>query len=119
MVENVKETIRFYQEVLEFDLVDQVTNNDGQIDWAFVKKDEVMIMLQERTNLIGEYTILDIDRVRPSLSLFIFVDNIYELFDLVKDKCQVLKEIKVTSYGINEFAIADNNGYVLTFAEFK
>jgi len=52
-----------------------------------------------------------------SLLLYIKITEIRELFDEIKDKVNVLKDLEEIFYGATEFSIKDNNGYVLTFAE--
>ena len=117
MVENVKKTMDFYKNVLEFSIIDSVPNNEGNFDFAILSKDQCTLMLQKKESLIEEYPILETDQVKPSLSLFFITDDITKIAALVKKKTPFLKEIHETSYGTKEFAIADNNGYVLTFAE--
>lgn len=116
MVENVKETIDFYKNILNFSIIDSVPNSDGNFDFAILSKDQCTLMLQKKENLIEEYPILETEQIKPSLSLFFLTDDIQKLATLVKKKTSFLKEIHETSYGTKEFAIADNNGYVLTFA---
>ncbi len=40
-----------------------------------------------------------------------------KFFDQIKDNIKVVKELEKTFYGATEFSIADNNGYLLAFAE--
>jgi uncharacterized glyoxalase superfamily protein PhnB len=76
-------------------------------------------MFQDRENLIEEYTVLSVAKTQPSITLYITVDNLTELYGEFKNEGNVLCEMHKTFYGRNEFAIKDNNGYVLTFAEAK
>jgi len=117
MVENVDETIAFYQGILGFSMMDSASSDKGEVKWAFIQKDEVQLMLQEKENLIEEYPILSTAKLQPSLSLYMMVDDFDQLYEDVKSKHAILKDINVTSYGLTEFAIADNNGYVLTFSK--
>lgn len=47
------------------------------------------------------------------------VENHEELYNTLKEKVEVVKELFTTWYGMKEFYICDNNGYVLCFAEQK
>lgn len=117
MVESVDKTVGFYQEVLGFDLVASVPNEKGHLNFAILSKGSLMLMLQEKENFIAEYPILSTDSVRPSVSLYITVDNFNEIHEKIKSKTPILVDIHQTFYGTKEFAIADNNGYVLTITE--
>jgi uncharacterized glyoxalase superfamily protein PhnB len=60
---------------------------------------------------------LDTDKVHPSVTLYIAVDNFDELYQELKGRREILCDMHTTFYGSKEFAIADNSGYVLTFTE--
>jgi len=55
--------------------------------------------------------------VQPSVTLYITVDNFAEFYEELNGKCDVLCDVHTTFYGANEFAVKDNNGYVITVAE--
>jgi hypothetical protein len=74
-------------------------------------------MFQERTNLCAEYPILAAAATKPSISLFIMVDDFADFLASVNSRRELLVGEHTTFYGTKEFAVADNNGYVLTFAE--
>jgi uncharacterized glyoxalase superfamily protein PhnB len=117
MVESVDDSVAFYQNVLGFSVVDSVPNESGNLQFAILSKDNFTLMLQEKDNLTEEYPILNTDKVRPSVTLYIMVDNFDELYHELKGSYKILCDIHKTFYGSKEFAVADNNGYVLTFAE--
>jgi uncharacterized glyoxalase superfamily protein PhnB len=50
-------------------------------------------------------------------SLYIRVDHVDEVWKSIKDGAQVCYPIESFSYGMREFAIYDNNGYVLQFGQ--
>ncbi|HHX70833.1 MAG TPA: bleomycin resistance family protein [Gallicola sp.] len=117
MVENVSETIKFYNEILEFNILQSVPNKDGGLQFAILEKDKLNLMVQERRNFIEEYPTLTNEKVQPSISLYIQVEDIEKLYLKLKEKHEILKEMHKTFYGTSEFAIEDNNGYVLTFTQ--
>lgn len=117
MVDSVDETVEFYTKTLEFTVATSVPKKSGGLQFAILVKDGLMIMLQDRENLVDEYPILKAAKTQPSVTLFIKVDNFSVLYDALKNKCEILSEPHKTFYGNSEFAIKDNNGYVLTFAE--
>ena len=117
MVESVDESVAFYQDVLGFSVVNSVPNNSGALQFAILSKDNLFLMMQERTNLIEECPSLATDKVRPSATLYIMVDDFDALHEDLQGKLTLLCDTHTTFYGAKEFAIADNNGYVLTFTE--
>jgi uncharacterized glyoxalase superfamily protein PhnB len=119
MVENVDETAEFYCRALGFSILASVPKNTEGLQFAILAKDSLSVMIQDRENLIGEYPVLSTPKVQPSVTLYITVDNFAELYDELKGKCDIVCDVHMTFYGANEFAIKDNNGYVLTFAENK
>ncbi|TVX97722.1 VOC family protein [Cohnella terricola] len=117
-VNNVKETLAFYKDVLGFEVIDTVPEYEQPVlNWGLVKNGGAQLMLQEKANLEEEYPVLKSDSGAGCLTLFIKVNDLEGLFAQVKDKAQVIKSINKTFYGTKEFAIVDNNGFVLTFAE--
>lgn len=104
--ENIDETIGFYTRILGFNLIGR--NDEWQ--WASLKKDEVMIMLSqndyEKSNGIGF-----------TGSLYFNVDNVDELWEDLKTKAKVCYEIETFEWEMREFAVYDNNGYLLQFGQ--
>jgi uncharacterized glyoxalase superfamily protein PhnB len=117
MVESVDDSVAFYQNVLGFSVVASVPSKSEKLQFAILSKDNLMLMLQEKNNLTAEYPILNTDKVHPSVTLYIMVDNFDELYHSLKERYEILRDIHTTFYGSKEFAVADNNGYVLTFTE--
>lgn len=114
-VSNMPETIAFYK-MLGFNVTMSVPENGDDLVWAMMVNGSVTIMFQTYESL-GE-TLPEIQRKDGgSLLLYINLKNIREFFESIKDKVNVLAGLDVTFYGATEFAILDNNNYVLTFAE--
>ncbi len=116
MVKNVKETIKFYEGKLGFQKVLSVPEEGEVLNFAILNKDKISIMLQEQKNLIEEYPTLKTDKIVPTFTLFITVDDVASMYNELKDKVKIAKEIHKTFYGKDEFAIFDNNGNVLTIS---
>jgi uncharacterized glyoxalase superfamily protein PhnB len=116
MVESVEESLEFYRKTLGFTEVASVPNEQGGLQFAIVARDDLQLMFQERTNLGEEYPSLATPAVKPSISLFIKVDDFEDFYQDLQSKTALLVEEHTTFYGTQEFAIVDNNGYVLTFA---
>lgn len=116
MVENVKETLDFYKDYLGFEVVLTVPEQGETLDFAIVRKDEISIMFESKTSLSKEYPTLEINEIKPSFTLFIVVSNVEDLYNHLKDKVKIAKELHQTFYGKLEFAIFDNNNNILTIA---
>ncbi|MCI8545339.1 MAG: bleomycin resistance family protein [Bacilli bacterium] len=116
MVENVAETIQFYEEKLGFKKVLSVPEEGEALNFAIVCKDTITIMFQEKQNLIEEYPSLKVEQIKPTFTLFITVQDVSELYQSLNGKVELAKELHQTFYGKDEFAIFDNNKNILTIS---
>ena len=117
MVESVDKAMAFYKYVLGFAEVATAPGKNNELQFAILSKDKLMLMMQEKGNLIEEYPVLNTDKVQPSITLYIAVDNFDSIFEEIKSKHPINTEIHTSFYGAREFAITDVDGYVLTFSE--
>lgn len=116
MVKNVKETIKFYEEKLGFKKILSVPEQGEILNFAILNKDKISIMLQEQENLISEYPTLKTNEIVPTFTLFITVNDVLAIYNELKDKVEIAKELHKTFYSKDEFAIFDNNGNILTIS---
>lgn len=116
MVKNVKDTLKFYEENLGFKAITTVPGDGDTLNFAILGKDKITLMLQEQQNLLAEYPTLQNGEIAPTLTLFITVDDVKKLYNELKDQVKIAKDLHQTFYGKDEFAIFDNNGYVLTIS---
>lgn len=103
---DLQKTTKFYKK-LGFKIADQ---NEDWI-WACLQKDDVEIMLAYPNE--GA----DFERANFTGSFYFVVDNVNELWNQVKDDCEVVYEIETFEWDMCEFAIYDNNGYILQFGQ--
>lgn len=103
---DLQKTTKFYKK-LGFKIADQ---NEDWI-WACLQKDDVEIMLAYPNE--GA----DFERANFTGSFYFVVDNVDELWNQVKDDCEVVYEIEAFEWDMREFAIYDNNGYILQFGQ--
>ena len=90
---------------------------EGEIlNFAIIAKDNITIMFQEQNNLTEEYPTLKVENIKPTFTLFITVENVQKLYEDLKDKVEIAKELHKTFYGKDEFAIFDNNKNILTIS---
>lgn len=127
MVENIIETIQFYEQFW-FSLVmavpDTMQGMDTEIDtqktyvWAQIKNGSVEIMLQEETSLKEDVVVMKNMSIWASLTLYISVIGIDLLYTYISENhIKIAKDIHTTWYGMREVYIYDNNGYILCFGE--
>ncbi len=118
MVESVNETIAYYSDNFGFNCVMSVPE-DGEKVWAMIKKDDVTLMLQNRESIVAEMPEFENTKLGGSLSFFVSVTEINELFNSVKNNINVIKEPFDTFYNTIEFIFKDINGYIVTMSEHK
>lgn len=116
MVEDVNATVAFYRDVLGFNLVMTVPDS-GRFDWALVKRDEVEVMFQARASLSEELPLFDGQPIGGVLTFYIDMEGVDELYETLRPRVTVVKDLDATFYGTREFSIQDCNGFILTFAE--
>ena len=124
-VKDIVSTVKYYQENFDFELqmlVDESkTNFDTKIKkelnyiWAMIHKDNVSIMLQNTESLKEDVGVF-FENIGASLTLYIDVEYVADLYVKIKDKVIIYKELNTTWYGQREFYIKDINGYILGFA---
>ncbi len=107
---DMKGTIAFYTTSLGFTL-QNIFEEEGETTLCTVAKDELAIMFC-RPNKMMNY-----GRILLSGSLYVEVDDVDAYWQQIKDKAAVLYEPEDYPYGMREFGIKDNNGYVLNFGQ--
>ncbi len=98
-------SIAFYKEVLGFECLNRA---DG---WASLKKDDVELML----SLPNAHEPLD--KIQFTGSFYFHPDKVAELWQQLEGKVTVVYPLEDFDYGMREFAIRDNNGYILQFGQ--
>ncbi len=104
---DLQESIDFYTEILGFTCGER---NDDWV-WATLHKDDVEIMFAKP----NEQTPFD----NPTFtgSLYFNTDDVDALWEDLKDKAAVCYPIENFDWEMREFAIFDNNGYILQFGQ--
>ena len=129
MVKDVGQTVTFYTKHLGINLVMAVPETQDGMDteiiknkkyvWAKIKKDQVEIMLQEVVSLKNDVKAFYNYEIGASVSFYIEMQKVADFYNQIKNKVEIIKELTVSWYGMHEFYIRDNNGYILCFAEPK
>jgi uncharacterized glyoxalase superfamily protein PhnB len=103
--ENLHESVKFYKEVLGFES-GELNEDSG---WASLWKDDVSLMIAKP----NEHT--PYEKIGFTGSFYFTTDEVDALWSELKDKAKICYGIDDFDYGIREFAIYDNNGYILQF----
>ena len=104
---DLRTTVSFYADVLGF-TCDSISDESG---WASLTRDNVNIMLARPNQHEGDKS--------PAFtgSLYMKTNDVDALWQQLKGKTRVCYPIDDFDYGMREFAIYDNNGYVLQFGQ--
>jgi uncharacterized glyoxalase superfamily protein PhnB len=103
----LQKTIDFYQNVFGFD----VEAFDETVGWACVRQDSVRIMFSiPNAHVPFEKPVL-------TGTLYLNTDSVDERWNKVKDKASVVYPIENFDYGMREFCVLDNNGYMIQFGQ--
>jgi uncharacterized glyoxalase superfamily protein PhnB len=116
MVKNVNKTVDFYKNVLGFNIL-QTVPESGEFVFAIVNANGVLISFQEEKSIKDEYPQLNSFVQGGGITLYIHVTDVNELFEKIKSKAKIAKELHKTFYGSTDFAVEDCNGYILTFSQ--
>lgn len=101
------ETIAFYTETLGFVL--RARNDDWE--WASLFRDKTGLMIG------GPNPHLPFDKPDFTGSFYFSTDDVESLWEDLKDKTRICYPIETFEWGMREFAIYDNNGYILQFGQ--
>ncbi|MBV9242091.1 MAG: VOC family protein [Acidobacteria bacterium] len=105
--EDLDGTIDFYVHTLGFTCREKV----DEWGWASLLLDDVWIMLS-RPNEHTPY-----DKIGFTGSFYFTTDDVETMWAKLKDKARVCYDIETFPWGMREFAIYDNNGYLLQFGQ--
>ena len=108
--DDISETIDFYTQQLNFELKDTHVSN-GKITWIMLKWGQTGIMFSTRFEATKS------SPCQMTGSLYLYPENVYELWENIKDRANVEWPLQEFDYGMTEFAITDNNGYRLIFGQ--
>lgn len=127
MVKDVEETVTFYRDNFGFELVMAVPETqdgilteipeDINVVYALVKNGNAEIMFQAEKSFKEDVPTLKNMPIGASCSFYFEHENLEVFYSQIKDRVEVVKELFTTWYGMKEFYVRDNNGYILTFAE--
>lgn len=103
----IEESIVFYTRKLGF----RCENMNVELGWALLCLDEIELMLSYPNEHIG------FDKPVFTGSFYFRIVGVDEIWEKIKSEVDVCYPLQQFEYGMKEFAIYDNNGYLLQFGE--
>jgi lactoylglutathione lyase len=117
VVRNVEASLNFYRTVLGFQTGFTVPDAPPYV-FGSVTSDAVEIFFNDQHAVAEEYPALGTKPVGGSLTLFIEVEGIEEIFEKVQQHgAKITMPMKDQFYGMREFAFEDPEGWVVTIAQ--
>ena len=105
--DKLDESIEFYTNILGF----ECNQRNDDWGWASLNKDDVWIMLA-KPNAHEPY-----DKIGFTGSFYFTTDDVEAMWEKLKTKARVCYDIETFPWGMREFAVYDNNGYLLQFGQ--
>lgn len=100
-------TIGFYTSVLGFDC----ESYNQALGWASLRHGPIRLMISGLNTHEGDQAPIFTG------SFYFTVDDVDALWNQLKEGAKVCYELETFDYGMREFAIYDNNGYLLQFGQ--
>lgn len=107
--EDIERTIDFYERYLGFACRGKYPAENPC--WASLCHGEVEMMF----SLPNAHT--DFNEPVLTGSIYVYVENVDELWENLKDRVEIVYGIENFEYGMREFGIKDCNGYVLNLGQ--
>ena len=116
IVSDVERSLAFYRDVLGFS-VDVTVPDAAPYVFAAVRSGGVEVFLNAPGPAVAEYPAFKDRPIGGTLTLFMEVTGVREAHAALKDRVKVVMPLEKKWYGSTEFAFADPDGYLITFAE--
>lgn len=114
-VSDINRAVEFYQEMLGFELV-RITGKDD-VTRAFLRAGALRIILRSAS---GESTVdYRHINVEDRIMLHIPIEDVRGLYQRIKGKVPMVRDLEPRLFGLFEFTIEDMDGILLTFSELK
>ena len=116
LVANVERSLAFYEGVLGFARGATVPERSPFV-FASVSAGTVEIFFNDAATAVKEYPDLAGRPLGLTGTMFVEVTGVDALHDRLKPQVKIVMPLVTQFYGMREFAIADPDGYVITFAQ--
>jgi catechol 2,3-dioxygenase-like lactoylglutathione lyase family enzyme len=116
IVRDMAASLAFYRDVLGFAIKESVPP-DAPYVFLMLERDGVMVLLNDIKAVEHEYAGVAGLPQGGTAALFFIVDGVDALHAEVASQARTIMPLKTQFYGMREFAIADPDGHIITFAE--
>jgi lactoylglutathione lyase len=116
VVSSVDRSLAFYRDILGFTVTATVPDQSPYV-FAALSFGPVEVFLNAVEAAVAEYPAFKDRPLGGTLTLFMEVVRIHEAYAALKDTVKVVMPLEKKWYGVTEFAFADPDGYLITFAE--
>jgi len=116
LVASVERSLAFYVDTLGFER-GMTVPDASPFAFAAVTSGAVEIFFNDAAGAVKEYPGFAGKPIGATGTLFIEVEGVDALHDRLAPNVKIVMPIVTQFYGMREFAIADPDGYVITFAE--
>jgi catechol-2,3-dioxygenase len=109
---SIEETLAFYQQILQFVIVNKREDNN-ELQWVHIMNGDITMMLQTVDRKTSE--------PRPdqnsNINIYFFVNNINDMHHYIKAKYNLVSELIDTDYHMQEFSVTDPEGNTVTVGQ--
>ncbi len=126
-VADVRRTVLFYAEHFGFELVMAVPESQDGVEqtlaegkiyaYALMAHGGVELAFQQAASFAHDVPLAKGLPVAASVSFYFEVEGIDDFYAKTKQAVKGTSDLKLAWYGMKEFYVPDNNGYILGFAE--
>ena len=116
LVASVERSLAFYVDTLGFTR-GMTVPDASPFAFASVSAGGVEIFFNDAAGAVKEYPAFAGKPIGCTGTLFVEVEGVDALHDRLRGAATIVMPIETKFYGMREFAIADPDGYVITFAE--
>jgi uncharacterized glyoxalase superfamily protein PhnB len=111
VVNSVESTARFYSDILGFEILEIDQN------FARLKAGDSEIMLMSKSDFDREVPALNRPKNEGWTVLIMEVMDIKDVYESIRSKVEIIRELQRTNYGTQEFLLKDPDGYLIQFTQ--
>jgi len=116
VVSNVERSVAFYRDVLGFQ-AGMTVPNQPPFAFASVQSGPVEIFFNAQEPAMAEYPAFSGRPIGGTFTMFVEVQDSAAIHESLKSRVTIVMPLEKKWYGITEFAFADPDGYLITYAE--
>jgi catechol 2,3-dioxygenase-like lactoylglutathione lyase family enzyme len=110
-------SVRFYRDVLGFEIVERSEGNGDQFDWGLLRLNDAEVMLNTAYERDSRPPAADRARIEAHTDtcLYFGCGNVDAAYQHLKSRGIAVEQPKVAPYGMKQLYVRDPDGYMLCF----